>query len=809
MSCEHPLAGHSCGAILAFLPIDRLPCSITQRTSNMHIRSFRDKLVLATLLLVVPLIVGNVLVQIGWFHEQYDEELASEEEVAKDVAEVFTTHIYHIVAMERAVGVALWGDRHLPRQEASRHLARVSKSLRTVRHLYAADSNGRVFAANTPELMEQNRVAVFTVPRAPAGRDWVLTDVFRYPRGGGHVFEIATGIRDEDGRLEGIVVARVEEPGLERALGRDITDSYGVVVTDSKGVVALEHGGGGLDWEHRQWQNLAFIRAALGGKTTNLDKVRTPDGRTMMGSVIPIPGLGWTAGVFSPREQVIGRIRRQIIWSALVVMMMTAFLIGMAVYIGDRIARPAVDLARTAAELGRGDLDARADVHTQDELELVADSFNNMATALQERTAQLNAALDTAHQESERFSSLYSVAQGLIVSMDLDKRLEIIAHALASIAHAKRSAIFLSRGSRLVGAAGWNLTRPESFRDLSYETAVFGDLAAEILTRGVPVVIHDIRTDARVNPELENIMSGFGMRGPIVLPLVRRQRLVAVMTLDNPGELANFDPEAVENAGRLADLAAIAIENAQVFEKERNIAHALQASLLPQFRGKMGAFHVACEYHAALEVAQLGGDLYDLIPLPEGRVGIVVADVSGKGLDAAVFTAMSKYTLRAFASENPDPRDVLYRTNESLTRAGGEWGFVTLAYIVLDIETGFLASANAGHPPYLLVGASGNMVELRREESNPPLGVFTELRFVQSEYHLAEGDVLVGYTDGVTGARRNGEPFEIERLAGVVAENRHLQPEDITRAIYKAVLDYSGGSLQDDLALIVVKREGG
>jgi serine phosphatase RsbU (regulator of sigma subunit)/HAMP domain-containing protein len=795
--------------MLAFLTIDRLPCSITQRTSNMRIGHLRNKLVLASLILIVPLMLWNVLVQIGWFHEQYDEELAGDAEVAKDVADVFAMHIYDVVALERAVGIALWGTRHLPRQEATQHLARISQSLRTVRHLYAADSSGRVFAANTPELIEQNRVAVLTVPRARADHDWVLSDVSRRPHDGAHVFEVATGIRDEDGRLEGTVVARVDERGLERALGRDIMGSHWLVVTDSKGAVALEHGNVEIDGEQSRWQNLPFVRAALAGKEGVVERLRMPDGRVMMGAAVPIPGCGWTATVLSPREVVAGQIRRKAVLSSLVILMLTGFVVGMGVYLGNRISKPAVELARAARQIGRGDLDARADVHTQDELEVLADTFNSMASALQERTTQLNTTLDSAHHQSELFSALYSVAQGLIVSMDLDERLEIIAHALASIAHAKRSAIFLSRGSRLVGAAGWNLTRPESFRDLSYETAVLGDLAAEILTRGGPAVIHDVRTDARVNPELENTMSDFGMRGPIILPLVRRQRLVAVMTLDNPGELADFDPEAVENAGRLADLAAIAIENAQVFEKERNIAHALQASLLPQSRGKMGAFDFACEYHAALEVAQLGGDLYDLIPLPEGRVGIVVADVSGKGLEAAVFTAMSKYTLRAFASENPDPGDVLYRTNESLTRAGGEWGFVTLAYIVLDTETGFLESANAGHPPYLLVGASGNMVELKREESNPPLGVFTELRFVQSEYHLAEGDVLVGYTDGVTGARRNGELFEIERLAVVVAENRHLQPEDITRAIYKAVLDYSGGSLQDDVALIVVKREGG
>lgn len=774
----------------------------------MHIGRLRNKLVLASLILVAPLILWNVLVQIGWFHEEYRYELASNAEAAKDVADVFAMHICDIAAAERAVGIALWGNRHLSRREVSHHLMRVSRSLRSVRHLYAVDSGGQVFAASSPELIEQSRMVVMTIPQVPAARDWLLGDVCRYP-GGGHMFEVATKVRNEDGRVLGIVVARVEERGLERALGRNIINSHELVVTDSKGVVALEHGDAGTDGEEGRWQTLPFVRAALAGKEGVVERYRMPDGRVMMGAAVPIPGCGWTATVLSPREAVAGQVRRRAVLSSLVILVLTGLMVGMGVYLGNRISKPAVDLAQTAAEFGRGDLEARADVHTQDELELLADSFNNMASALQERTTQLNTALDTAHHESERFSSLYSVAQGLIVSMDLDERLEIIAHALAVIAHVKRSGIFLRRGNRLVGAAGWSLAQPETFRDLSYDLAQLGDLSVEVLTQGEPVIVTDIHTDPRLDVHLERIMSDFGVRGIIVLPLVRRQHLVGIATLDNPGEEPDFDSEAVENARNLAHLAAIAIENAQVFEKERNIARALQTSLLPQFCGRMGAFHVACEYHAALEVAQLGGDLYDLIPLPEGRVGIVVADVSGKGLEAAVFTAMSKYTLRAFASENPDPADVLRRTNESLTRAGGEWGFVTLAYIVLDMETGVLSSANAGHPPYVLVGASGDPVELRQEETNPPLGVFTELRFVEGEYYLSEGDVLVGYTDGVTGARRNGEPFETARLAAVVAENRHLQPEEITRAVYKAVLDYSGGSLQDDIALIAIKRERG
>jgi phosphoserine phosphatase RsbU/P len=206
-------------------------------------------------------------------------------------------------------------------------------------------------------------------------------------------------------------------------------------------------------------------------------------------------------------------------------------------------------------------------------------------------------------------------------------------------------------------------------------------------------------------------------------------------------------------------------------------------------------------------VAQLGGDLYDIVQHPDGRVGIVIADVSGKGLEAAVFTAMTKYTLRAFASEDPGPGSALRRANDSMVKVSGEWGFVTAIYGLLDPWTGSITVANAGHPPCLLVRASGEYLELRSATRSLPLGIVPDVEYMECEDALETGDVLVGYTDGVVEARRDGEPYEAERLAEVIKAARHLTPEEIARAIYESVLEYGSGSLQDDIALIVIKRE--
>lgn len=772
----------------------------------MHIRHLRDKLILACLIMIVPFIAWIALLNIGWLHEDYRERLAVQRETALDVADVFWAHLCNMAAPQHAIGMALWDGNRVPRPQASAYLTSVSSTMTCTRYLAAADPNGVVFAGNSARLIGRDYSGQPAVRKVMGGADWALSNVFESFSSGERVFGVVRGIRRK-GVLRGMVLALMVEDNLKMALQDDIMGQEQLVITDANGVVALAHGKHELDWSHRQWQNQPFVRAALKGRSAVVENLKMPDGEIMFGSAAPIARIGWTVGVFRPREEAMAPVRKEIIAAGLIALLLTGFMIGVAVLVGNRIAKPVVDLAHTEREFGRGNLDARAGIHTGDELQFLADSFNDMASALQERTAQLNAALDTAHHQSERLEALYTVAQGLIVSMDLDERLEIIAHALASIVHVKRSSVFLRQGNRLVGAAGWNLLHPESFRELVYDFDVGGGIIEEALAEGAPIAIPDVRADPRVDSSLQQIFAGFDVKGLLVLPLTRRSRLVGLAILDNPGEFVDFDEEAVENARSLADLAAIAVENAQVFEKERNVAHALQTSLLPQFCGRIGDFNFACEYHAALEIAQLGGDLYDLIEFPDGRVGIVVADVSGKGLEAAVFTAMSKYTLRAFAHENPEPASVLARANRSLMRAGGDWGFVTMAYALLDLGDGRLTSANAGHPPYVLVRTSGEVTELWRDERNPPLGIFEDLEFAQSEHQLAPGDVLVGYTDGITWARRDGEPFDVDRLSDTVSANRHLPPEEIARAVYKAVLDYSRGSLQDDIALIVLKRD--
>ena len=768
----------------------------------MEVRRLRDKLVLASLVLVVPFVFWNFLQQLSRFRETYRESTNSNQEIARDVAGVFTAHVYDLVDVERTVGLSLWGEHRIPKSDTSAYLTTSAGYFPSISYLSAADSHGLIYASNSSEIVGLDQSKHPTLRKVMGGADWALSDVFQHAGGMKNVFGTVVGIRDGRGRLQGMVLVLMDEKDLAGALGQEIMNPGMLVITDSHGIVALTHGAE-LPESCRDWSRLPFIKRALAGKPCVVDRLRMPDGRMMLGSVEPIRELGWTASVWQSRQAVLGPVRRHAAIRVAVVLVLIGLTIGGAFLLGNQLSGPVLSLAQSARKFGEGDLGARADVQTRDEVELLAGSFNNMASTLQEQTSQLHQSLESERLQSERANELYSVAQGLITALELRERLEVVARALASVCKAGRSVILLTKGNRLEVVAGYGRLYEDSFRGTTIEL-MNGKQPDEAHLAGEPVLMPDVSNDPYLSPDFAARLQ---IKGYLALPLMSHGREIGVVFMDNPGETPGFDQEAIATARVLADLAAIAIENARIYEREKNIAHVLQKSLLPDVCDRYGKFRIACEYRAALQEAELGGDFYDLAFLPDGRMAVVIADVSGKGLEAAVSTAMGKYTLRAIITETPDPGAGLTRVNRSLIRMGTEWGFITMFYALLDLETGRFSFSNAGHPPPILVRESGEVFCLPRRDGQPPLGAFPDIEYTQTEHQLEVGDILVCYTDGVLEAGRNHDPFEVDRLVSLVTELRQLSPAEIAARVLNAVAEYSENVFRDDIALMVIKRE--
>jgi sigma-B regulation protein RsbU (phosphoserine phosphatase) len=234
-------------------------------------------------------------------------------------------------------------------------------------------------------------------------------------------------------------------------------------------------------------------------------------------------------------------------------------------------------------------------------------------------------------------------------------------------------------------------------------------------------------------------------------------------------------------------------------QKEVEDARLIQRGLLPTAMPQTSAVQLASSWQPANGV---GGDCFDALTFPGGGVGIVIADVAGKGVPAALLMSNLQAAVRAFAQEGAAPSSVTTSVNRLLCRNMAAGRFVTFCYARLDVAAGRLTYANAGHNPPLLVHADGRIDALA--PSGTVLGVFAESAYEQGEFSYAPGARLVFYTDGITeGRNAAGDEFGEEQLAQSALAHRALPAEDMLAAMLRDVEAFNGGAYDDDATLIV------
>jgi sigma-B regulation protein RsbU (phosphoserine phosphatase) len=240
--------------------------------------------------------------------------------------------------------------------------------------------------------------------------------------------------------------------------------------------------------------------------------------------------------------------------------------------------------------------------------------------------------------------------------------------------------------------------------------------------------------------------------------------------------------------------------------QELSLAGRVQAGFLPQDPPVIPGWDFAAGLVAA---GQTSGDFYDFIPLPDGRLGILVADVSGKGLGPALYMTLCRTLVRVFASDHRDRPDVVMRAvnDRVLTDVKSDF-FATTFYAILDPASGLLTYCNAGHlPPYLFrlpLGAGADPLTT----TGIPIGVMAGDHWERKAVGMDPGDLLVLYSDGVTEAEnRAGDWFGKERLLATVEANAGQGAAQVHQAILEAVATFAAGGRQtDDLTLVVLER---
>jgi sigma-B regulation protein RsbU (phosphoserine phosphatase) len=253
--------------------------------------------------------------------------------------------------------------------------------------------------------------------------------------------------------------------------------------------------------------------------------------------------------------------------------------------------------------------------------------------------------------------------------------------------------------------------------------------------------------------------------------------------------------------------AARALNTVSTRRQELLLAGRMQASLLPETVPQVNGWQIAAYWRPAREIS---GDFYDFIEFPDGRIGLVLADVTDKGMGAALYMALSRTLLRTYASEyNKQPDLVMQAANHRVLTDTHGGLFITVFYGVFDPTTGDLTYCNAGHNPAYLLSARDGDSSITLPRSGIPLGVSEETSWSRQFVQIDHGDLLLLYTDGVVEAQnKTNELFGENRMLAVARKYMNRQAKDVEEALLSSVHDFAGDALQfDDITLMIIKRD--
>lgn len=321
-------------------------------------------------------------------------------------------------------------------------------------------------------------------------------------------------------------------------------------------------------------------------------------------------------------------------------------------------------------------------------------------------------------------------------------------------------------------------------------------------------------TNASLDPRLggQDSVITLNIRSAICVPLWNNREIIGVLYADRTALLEQFTEDDLRLLTLLANLAAVKIQGAldleRLFESERmkkelSQAAQIQKDLLPRQNPVCGKFSIA---GTNIPAEQVGGDYYDFISIDPGRLGIIIADVSGKGISAALLMASLRAALHVEIRPEIKINDMAGRLNDFVHQSAAVNRFITFFFCELDLTTGGLKYINAGHNPPLLVRRGGEIGRL--EPGGFCLGMFPSVVYEAREVCLEVGDAVVLFTDGVTDSRdTENREFGEDRLIEAVRKNIDRPSEEIIDRVRAELEDFSKGTPPfDDMTLVVMKR---
>lgn len=399
--------------------------------------------------------------------------------------------------------------------------------------------------------------------------------------------------------------------------------------------------------------------------------------------------------------------------------------------------------------------------------------------------------------EQDAVESLQRVTSAALADLDLDDLLSELLDRTTDILDVDTAAILLLEEDRGVLAARAAKGLEEEV-ERGFKLPVGAGFAGHVAASRQPVVIEDLENSSIevVNP----LLRANGVRSLLGVPLIVERRLVGVLHVGTL-KRRRFDSDDIHLLRTVADRAALAIEHGRLTEQRRAARH-LQRRLLPQALPEISELELAARYLPASSDAGVGGDWYDVITLPDGRVGVAIGDVVGKGAPAAAYMGELRSALRAYALEGAGPGEALARLGRFVDLQRGQ--MATLVYAIVDPSDSRIYIARAGHPYPLLVHPERGAIYLTGA-SGPPLGIGELDNFTEQEASFEVGSTLLLYTDGLL-ERRGKQITESESTLAEIAHASRSHPETLCDNVVRRFL--RGLRSEDDVALLAVLYKG-
>jgi sigma-B regulation protein RsbU (phosphoserine phosphatase) len=416
----------------------------------------------------------------------------------------------------------------------------------------------------------------------------------------------------------------------------------------------------------------------------------------------------------------------------------------------------------------------------------------------------------SSQHSKDRLALLYHLSQTFNSSLDLDEVLNRVMDEVIRATHAERGFVMLQEEDGLLLFRVARGIDQQTIGEPQFQ--VSRSVVERVAHEGQPILTSDAQSDARFSMR-QSVMI-LGLRSILCVPLMLKDRNLGAIYVDNRMQAGIFSQSDLELLTAIASSAAIAIENARLYqiavekgrlERELQVARQVQAGLLPQDLPQLPGWEFIARWRPARQVA---GDYYDIILHEDGRLSLVIADVTDKGMPAALFMALTRSFIRASMDLASSPAQGILHANRLICADSTNGMFVTLFYALLDPATGDLTYVNAGHnPPLLFSAGSDQPAALRR--TGMALGVEVETSYEQNTLRLQPGDFIVLYTDGVVEAiDTSQQEFGIQRLQQVLLDNRNSTPSSIVQALEQDLIAFTGPTPPfDDITLLFAKRQ--